>query len=72
MTLFKDLVDGAIFFTRGGENLMKVMADAPTTNAVFVDATNLGVLLSDTERTFTLEEFKAVSADDKRWPTYEA
>ncbi|UTQ80227.1 hypothetical protein QNG96_gp50 [Escherichia phage PO103-1] len=64
MIRFKDLEDGAIFFTRGGEHLQKVLEDDVNVNAVFVGDSNIGVLLNDNERTFTEEEFKEISASD--------
>lgn len=64
MTRFKDLEDGAIFFTRGGEHLQKVLEDDINVNAVFVGDSSIGVLLNDNERTFTEEEFKEISASD--------
>ena len=43
MTRFKDLADGAIFFTRGGEHLQKVLEDDVNVNAVFIGDSNIGV-----------------------------
>ena len=58
MTRFKDLEDGAIFFTRGGEHLQKVLEDDINVNAVFVGDSNIGVLLNDNERTLPRRSLK--------------
>lgn len=65
MTLFKDLIDGAVFFTRCGTKLQKVLEDDSNINAVFADSSHIGVMLNENERTFTEEEFVEIAANDK-------